>query len=61
MTIRDGNTIAAMHRYGGQFERALAVAALKADEADLARIKTAFPEMWEKYQGVSETKQKEKE
>jgi len=59
MTITDGNIIAAMHRYGGQFEKALAVAALKADDENLARIKTAFPEMWEKYQGVSETKQKE--
>jgi len=42
-------TIKAMRLYGGDFCKALAEACSRADDANLERIKDAFPELWEKY------------
>ena len=41
--------IIAMQQYGGGFVQALALAALRADDANLARIKAGWPEYWRKY------------
>ena len=38
-----------MRKYGGSFVKALAEAALRADDDNLRRIKTAWPEYWAKY------------
>lgn len=48
-TDQDLKTIDAMKRYGGSFVKALAEAALHADPDNLKRIKTAFPEYWERF------------
>lgn len=52
----DHAVIVAMHEYGGGFVRALAAAAIRADADNLARIKMAWPELWEKYRQVSTMK-----
>lgn len=53
---RDLRTIQAMERYGGGFVKALAVAAKwnHADDSNLARIKAAFPLIWERYSAMGE-------
>ena len=43
----------AMINYGGNFVRALGLALKAADPSNCERIKTAFPEYWEKYLGFS--------
>lgn len=50
MTEKDKQTIKAMVKYGGNFVRHLAVAALYADANNLGRIKAAFPELWARYE-----------
>lgn len=39
----------AMIRYGGSFVQALGGALLRADDRNTERIRTAFPDYWEKY------------
>lgn len=46
---RQYKTIEAMERYGGGFVKALALAYMKADPMNKARIEQAFPEVFEKY------------
>lgn len=50
----DRDTIKAMRSYGGSFVQALAEAAVRADETNLERIKTAFPEYWLQYQAMGQ-------
>ena len=38
-----------MIEYGGSFVRALGAAALVADDRNLRRIKTTWPEYWDQY------------
>lgn len=45
----DSKVIENMENFGGGFVKALAQAARKADLENLQRIKTAFPELWERY------------
>jgi len=45
----DFAVVQAMTRYGGSFARALGEAARSADPDNLARIKAAFPELWNEY------------
>lgn len=47
-------TVQAMKRYGGGFVRALADAAILADDDNLSRLKAAWPEYWLKYSDLSE-------
>ena len=42
-----------MRKYGGSFVRALAEAFVYADENNLERLKTAFPEIWGKYKSMA--------
>jgi hypothetical protein len=49
MTEQDLRVVEAMRRYGGSFVQALAEAASRADDNNLARLKQAFPEYWQKY------------
>ena len=49
MSIADLQAVENMHRHGGAFARALAHAAAAADPENLAKIKSTWPEMWEKY------------
>lgn len=51
---KDWSTVEAMDRFGGSFVQALAQAARKADGENLQRLKTAFPEYWERYQKIAE-------
>lgn len=51
---REVDTIVAMGERGGSFVKALSVACFRADPDNLRRIKTAFPEIWEKYSQMSE-------
>lgn len=46
----DLNTIGTMQQFGGHFVRQLAELALRADYANLERIKRAFPEYWKRYE-----------
>ena len=56
MTDDDIRIIEAMKRYGGgSFAKALAAAACYADDENLRKIKTTWPEYWSRYAGyVSE-------
>lgn len=47
--MTDWEIVRAMHTYGGHFAKALAAACHRADPPNLARIKTAFPELWTEY------------
>lgn len=47
--MSDYEIVATMQRYGGSFARAIAEAAQRADEMNLARLKGAFPELWQEY------------
>ena len=43
----------AMLKYGGGFVMALAEAFVHADENNLDRLKTAFPEIWRSYKSMA--------
>lgn len=49
MSPNDEETLAAMEKYGGSFVKIIALAAKVADSDNFKRLKTAFPEYWEKY------------
>ena len=49
MSRADFKVIENMHLFGGSFVDALACAATKADDENLAKIKKTWPELWEKY------------
>lgn len=48
-TKDDVQVIQMMRRFGGSFARALAEACVCADDANLAKIRAAFPELWREY------------
>ena len=50
MTTQDFRIIDAMSQYGGSFAKAIAKAALLADEHNYNKLKQAFPELWERYE-----------
>ena len=54
MTIQDishdHRIVEAMSKYGGSFAKAIAKAALLADEHNYNKLKQAFPELWERYE-----------
>jgi hypothetical protein len=39
----------AMETYGGSFAKGIARAAFAADNINYAKLKAAFPELWERY------------
>ena len=45
--------VQAMHRYGGSFVRAISEAFMVADENNLRRLETAFPEIVSKYSALA--------
>ncbi len=47
--MNDRKTIETMMEYGGSFVRKLGAAALVADEQNLRRIKSTWPEYWDQY------------
>lgn len=53
MTEKDHQTVAAMEMYGGHFVRALARLCHHADDINLAKIKAAWPEVWERYEELA--------
>ncbi len=53
-TEEDVRIIDAMIQRGGSFVRALGQAALRADDDNLARIKSTWPEYWEYYKYLAE-------
>jgi hypothetical protein len=55
----DLKVITAMRYYGGDFVRALAEAALRADADNLSKIKSAWPEAWSHYTRMAEPVQAE--
>ena len=54
MTIQDishdHRIVEAMSKYGGSFAKAIAKAALLADEHNYNKLKQSFPELWERYE-----------
>lgn len=52
--MTDFKILKAMRKYGGGFATQLAIAAYCADDENLARIKAAFPDLWEKYAKFAE-------
>lgn len=52
--VTDRDVIRAMELHGGSFASHLAIAATYADDANLARIKQAFPELWDIYRAHAE-------
>lgn len=54
MTDADLKIIEAMEKYGGSFVAAIAQAAKRADRTNFARLKAAFPEIWERYAEMAE-------
>ena len=52
----DYEMIAAMRQYGGGFVRALATCFDRADAANAARLKAAFPEYCERYRAIAAEK-----
>lgn len=51
--LDDGAVIEAMRRWGGGFVKALAEAATIADSDNLRRIKSAWPEYWQRYSDMA--------
>ena len=49
MNEEDTKIIAAMLKYGGGFVKSLANAANNADQHNLQRLKSAFPDYWADY------------
>ena len=47
--MNDRKTIETMMEYGGSFVRKLGAAALVADEQNLRRSKSTWPEYWDQY------------
>jgi hypothetical protein len=54
--LSDEDVIEAMHRYGGSFVEALAIAARRADRENLARLRLAFPDVWRRYAEIARLK-----
>ena len=44
------HTLQAMLRFGGSFDRALALAAMRADPDNLRRLRDAFPELFAQFE-----------
>ena len=57
----DAETIRFMKANGGSFVRALGEAATRADNANIARIKAAFPEYWARYSQWADKEKADKE
>ncbi len=50
MNIHDDNVILdSMYEYGGSFAKAIALAARVADSENYLRLRSAFPDLWERY------------
>jgi len=47
--MSDGQVINAMHLFGGSFVRSLSTTLSLADPENLARLKAAFPRLWNEY------------
>ena len=45
----DIEILEAMNKYGGSFARSISLAAWSADNTNYAKLKAAFPELWERY------------
>ena len=45
----DIEILEAMNKYGGSFARSISMAAWAADSENYAKLKAAFPELWERY------------
>lgn len=53
MEITEKEIINTMRKYGHGFASALAVAASHADDANLVRLKRAFPDYWQVYKSMA--------
>ena len=49
MTTQDAEIIGRMKQFGGSFVKALAEAAMRADDDNLRRIKECWPDYWFRY------------
>ena len=52
--ITDYDIVLTMMHMGGSFAKHLAEAWYCGDTANQARLKSAFPELWEEYRGLAE-------
>ena len=50
MNKQDKAIVRAMGKYGGSFAQAIAQAAWSADMVNYSKLKTAFPELWIRYE-----------
>ena len=50
----DIEILEAMNKYGGSFARSISLAAWAADSENYAKLKAAFPELWERYATFSQ-------
>lgn len=57
--VSDEDVIRAMRHYGGSFAKSLAEAAMRADPENLARIKMAWPDYWQRYSQLAKMMPKE--
>lgn len=48
------SAVQAMKDHGGSFVRALAAAWTAADDSNKARLKEAFPDVWQRYERLAE-------
>jgi hypothetical protein len=53
-SYHDIKTLDAMEFYGGSFASAIAQAANRADHSNYARLKSAFPDLWEQHEEIAE-------
>jgi hypothetical protein len=51
--VNDYEIVQAMQTYGGSFVQALATAFQCADHQHQARLKAAFPELWQQYDDLA--------
>ncbi len=54
MNEQDKTVLINMEKYGGSFVKALAKAAMHADENNLRRLREAFPDYWFRYSGMTD-------
>lgn len=57
--VSDREVIRAMELMGGSFASHLAIACLYADDENLARIKTAFADLWAHYAELAKMREKQ--
>jgi hypothetical protein len=56
MSDHEYEVLDAMQPHGGSFASSLAIAWKKADHDNFKRLRLAFPDYWERYEAIAQTK-----